>query len=97
MEKDSKQRLDSNSVGKIFEFLFYKTHLEIHRHLPVTMYKFGGFVHAPMNCTTFLCLTFLQVPMSLSEHKQRQLKRDLFRTVFIEEKNKKITGVSKNN
>ena len=27
---------------------------------PVTMDRFGGFVQAPMNCTTFLCLTFLE-------------------------------------
>ena len=28
------------------------------------MYKLGGLVHAPMNCTTFLCLTFLIIKTS---------------------------------
>lgn len=36
--------------------------LIIHHISPVTMHKPGGLVHAPMNCTTFLCRTFLQVP-----------------------------------
>ena len=28
---------------------------------PVTMDRLGGLVQAPINCTTFLCLTFLEV------------------------------------
>lgn len=30
--------------------------------IPVTMHRFGCLVQAPMNWTTFLCRTFLQVP-----------------------------------
>lgn len=42
--------------------LNYYTSECIHQISPVTMHRRGGLVHAPMNCTTFLCRTFLQVP-----------------------------------
>ena len=72
MDKNSKQRSNSNSISKRFELLFFKTHLETHRSLPVTMYKLGGLVHAPMNCTTFLCLTFLQVHKEFVRNQNKQ-------------------------
>lgn len=33
---------------------------------PVTMHSFGGRVHAPMNCTTFLCRIFLQTVICIN-------------------------------
>lgn len=41
----------------------------------------GGLVHAPMNCTTFLCRTFLKVPKNPVRERERTILHDESTTV----------------
>ena len=39
------------------------------------MHKLGSLVHAPINCTTFLCRTFLQVKRKCKNKEQTRPKK----------------------